>query len=277
MRICEDRANLSTEISVLTPDRGQCLYSSRAVMRFRPAGLAFAGRKGSDRTMQTAEKPRDLARDSIYQELRSEILMCSLRPGQLLQERDLVARLGVSKSPIRDALLKLEERGLIEVLPRKGYRVRQIDISDVRDMYGLRLILERECISMMMDTASKEVIEGLDAFVEAPSSPDLTTWIDYNRAFHTYIAVNCGNARLAMIAQEIIEQFDRLTYVSVTSSAELTLDKFEREHREIIDAIRTGNKRQAVALAGRHVQSSRKRVLDSLRSASIVDTSPEPN
>ncbi|HIC67808.1 MAG: GntR family transcriptional regulator [Paracoccus sp. (in: a-proteobacteria)] len=226
--------------------------------------------------MQSAEKPRDLARDSVYQELRSEILMCRLRPGQMLQERDLVARLGISKSPIRDALLKLEQRGLIEVLPRKGYRVRQIDISDVRDMYGLRLILERECISLMMDTASKDVLERLDDFAEAPSSPDLPTWIDYNRAFHTYIAAHCGNARLAMIAQEIIEQFDRLTYVSVTSSDDLSLDKFEREHREIIGAIRAGDKRQAIALAGRHVQSSRKRVLDSLRSASIVDTSPVP-
>ena len=227
--------------------------------------------------MQTAEKPRELARDNVYQELRSEILMCRLRPGQMLQERDLVARLGVSKSPIRDALLKLEERGLIEVLPRKGYRVRQIDVSDVRDMYGLRLILERECISLMMDTASAEVLEGLDAFTKAPASPDLATWIDYNRAFHTYIAAHCGNARLAMIAQEIIEQFDRLTYVSVTSSAQMSLDRFEHEHREIIEAIRAGNKRQALALAGRHVQRSRARVLDSLKSASIVDTSPVPD
>lgn len=226
--------------------------------------------------MQTADKPRDLARVSVYQELRSDILMCRLRPGQLLQERDLVARLGGSKSPIRDALLKLEERGLIDVLPRKGYRVRQIDVSDVRDMYGLRLILERECISLMMENASRKVIDGLDAFAHAPPSPDLSTWIEYNRGFHSYIAVHCGNARLAMIAQEIIEQFDRLTCVSVTSSDDLSLDRFEREHREIIEAIQAGKKRLAVSLARRHVQSSRKRVLDSLKSASIVDTSPMP-
>ncbi len=225
--------------------------------------------------MRKTDKPRDLARDSVYQKLRSEVLTCALRPGQLLQERDLVGRFGVSKSPIRDALLKLEEQGLIEVLPRRGYRVRRIDVSDVRDMYGLRLMLERECIALMMDSASDEILAGLEVFCEAPHSPDLTTWIDYNRAFHTYIAVNCGNARLARIAREVIEQFDRFTYVSVTSSDDLSLDQFVREHREIIDAIRQGNKRLAIARAGSHIQSSRKRVLDSLKSASIVDTTPD--
>lgn len=224
--------------------------------------------------MQTSEKSRDLARDSVYQRLRSDVLSCELRPGQLLQERDLVGQFAVSKSPIRDALLKLEEQGLIEVLPRKGYRVRRIDISDVRDMYGLRQILERECIALLIETAPDNVLEGLEAFRTGPPSPDLATWIDYNRAFHTYIAVNCGNARLARIAQETIEQFDRLTYVSVTSSDDLSLDLFVREHGEIIDAIRASNKRLAVARARDHIQSSRKRVLDSLQHASIIDSNP---
>ncbi len=204
------------------------------------------------------------------------MLSCELRPGQLLRERDLVGRFDVSKSPIRDALLKLEGQGLIEVLPRKGYRVRRIDVSDVRDMYGLRQILERECIVLMIESATPSVLEGLEAFRAAPPSPDLTTWIDYNRAFHSYIALNCGNARLAQITQEMIEQFDRFTYVSVTSSDDMSLDLFVREHGEIIDAIRAGNKRLAVAHARDHIQSSRKRVLDSLQNASIVDTNPAP-
>lgn len=227
------------------------------------------------RVMRTADKPRYLARDSVYQKLRSEVLSCVLRPGQLLLERDLVGRFDVSKSPIRDALLKLEEQGLIEVLPRKGYRVRRIDVSDVRDMYGLRQILERECISLMIDSAPESVLQGLEAFRNAPPTPDLTAWIDYNRAFHTYIAVHCGNARLARIAQEMIEQFDRFTYVSVTSSEEMSLDVFVREHGEIIDAIRAGNKRTATSRAREHIQSSRKRVLDSLQNASIIDSKPK--
>lgn len=222
--------------------------------------------------MTAAGRTQDLVRTSIYQKLRSDVLSCELRPGQMLQERDLVARFQTSKSPIRDALLKLEEQGLVEVMPRKGYRVKRIDISDVHDMYGLRQMLERECVSLMIDVASDEVLKGLEAFRNAPPESGLATWIDYNRAFHAYIAANCGNARLTRIAREMIEQFDRLTYVSVTSSRGMALDNYVDEHGEIIDAICARNKRQAVARMREHIESSRKRVLECLETISVVDT-----
>ncbi len=226
--------------------------------------------------MIVTDKSPDLVRDDIYQKLRSEVLSCELRPGQQIQERELVARFQVSKSPIRDALLKLEEQGLVEVLPRKGYRVRRIDIRDVRDMYGIRHMLERECVTLMIETASDEVLEKLETFRSGPRHADLSSWIAYNRAFHSYIAVNCGNARLARISREMIEQFDRLTKVSVTSSGdEMSLDIYVREHGEIIDAIRARNKRQATARDREHIESSRKRVLDSLETVSVIDTDPD--
>lgn len=225
--------------------------------------------------MSVAGKSQGLVRNDIYQRLRSEVLSCVLRPGQQIQERDLVARFQVSKSPIRDALLRLEAQGLVEVLPRKGYRVRRIDIKDVRDMYGLRHILERECITLMIETAPDEVLEGLEAFRAGPAEPGLAAWIDYNRAFHAYIAANCGNGRLARIARDMIEQFDRLTYVSVTSTGEMLLDAYVREHGEIIDAVRARDRRRAVARARDHIESSRRRVLDCLESFSVIDSEPE--
>ena len=225
--------------------------------------------------MTALGKTQDLARTNVYQKLREEVLSCAIRPGQQLQERDLVARFQMSKSPIRDALLKLEEQGLVEVLPRKGYRVKRIDVSDVRDMYGLRHILERECVTLLIDSASDEVLRGLDAFRVAPATSELAAWIVYNRAFHAYIAAHCGNARVARTARDTIEQFDRLTYVSITSADGDALDTYTREHGEIIDAIQARNKRQAVARARDHIESSRRRVLDSLETMSVIDSSPE--
>jgi GntR family transcriptional regulator, rspAB operon transcriptional repressor len=219
-------------------------------------------------------RPPDLVRTNVYQRLRADILSCALRPGLQLQERELVERFEVSKSPIRDALLKLEEQGLIEVLPRRGYRVRRIDIPDVRDMYEMRQIYEREALSRLMDTAPASTLEELNRFRIAPQDDSVAGWLDYNRAFHAFFPQYCGNARLARAALAIIEQFDRLTFVSVTQPGE-NLSHFVSEHARIIDAVQTGNRREALTLAREHIEASRRRVIQNLEQQSVIDTSPE--
>jgi len=211
-----------------------------------------------------------LIRSSVYERIRSEILSCALRPGAQLQERDLALRYAVSKSPVRDALLRLQEQNLIDVLPRKGYRVRPVSVADAREMYEMRSILERSCVARMIEAGAEDVLRRLDAFRFAPTGTDLGGWIAYNRSFHLAIAEGSGNARLARATREIIEQFDRLTYMSVTARESGSLSDFVREHVEIIEAIQQRDKRQAGMLIKDHVESSRKRLLNSLASLEII-------
>lgn len=218
--------------------------------------------------------PPDLVRTNVYQRLRADILSCALRPGLQLQERELVERFEVSKSPIRDALLKLEEQGLVDVLPRRGYRVRRIDLADVRNMYEMRQIYERECITRLIERADSAMIDSFEQFRQAPQGESLQVWLDYNRAFHSFPAQHCGNARLARSALEIIEQFDRLTYTSVAGHDD-QLAGFVAEHGCLIDAVRARNKREARVIARDHIESSRRRVMESLEAISVIDTSPE--
>jgi DNA-binding GntR family transcriptional regulator len=218
---------------------------------------------------EVAELPL-LVRTSVYQRLRAEILSCSLRPGSQIQERQLVERFQVSKSPIRDALLKLEEQNLVEVMPRKGYRVKRISLADARELYEMRQILERECIVRLIDSAPDSVLAELDQFRSMNQPIELPDWIDYNRRFHGFLADRCGNSRLARAAREVIEQFDRLTYMSVTSNEASSLADFIAQHGAMIDAIQRRDKRQALALARDHVDGSRRRVLDALESLSVI-------
>lgn len=220
-------------------------------------------------TEESADNRR-LVRTSVFQQLRADILSCALRPGSQLQERQLVERFQVSKSPIRDALLKLEEQNLIEVLPRKGYRVKPVSVADARELYELRQLLERECVSGLIEDAAPAVLSALDEFRTMTGVIELSEWIAYNRSFHGYLATHCGNSRLARMAKDVIDQFDRLTYVSVTSRDELKLADFNAEHGCIIDAIQRRDRRQALALIRDHVESSRRRVLDALGSAAVV-------
>ena len=99
------------------------------------------------------ERTPGLIRDNVYDKIRADILTCVFAPGVQLQENDLAERYAVSKSPVRDALLRLQEQGLIEVLPRKGYRVRPISVSDARELYEVRIMLEKACAKRAIETA----------------------------------------------------------------------------------------------------------------------------
>src|SRR5256885_15617151 len=85
---------------------------------------------------------RALLRTDIYRKLREEILACELPPGADLREQSLAARFSVSKSPVRDALLRLERERLVTISPRQGYRVAPVSVVDARDLFRLRSALE---------------------------------------------------------------------------------------------------------------------------------------
>lgn len=214
--------------------------------------------------------PPGLIRDDVYDRIRAEILACVLKPGSLVQENDIASRYAVSKSPVRDALLRLQEQGLVEVLPRKGYRIKPISVADAAEMYDMRVILERACIARAIDHATDDVLQTLDRFRKSGKTPDLPSWIAYNRAFHVAVVNAAGNARLGRAAREIIEEFDRLTYMSIVHFDTSGLSALVDEHVALIDSLQRRDKRAALAAARNHVEDARDRLLDSLSNLAVV-------
>ncbi len=104
-----------------------------------------------------------LLRDNVYLAIRNAILTCEYSPGQNLREQTLAERYRVSRSPIRDSLLRLEQENLVTVLPRQGYRVNPILPSDVKDILGLRLLLEPACAARAAQ-ADDAALRALDSF-----------------------------------------------------------------------------------------------------------------
>ena len=214
--------------------------------------------------------PGTLIRDDVHERMRAEILSCVLKPGSLAQENDLALRYGVSKSPVRDAFLRLEQQGLVEVLPRKGYRIKPISVADAAEMYEMRLLLERACIARAVDHATDDTLRALDAFRESARRVDLPAWVAYNRAFHVAVVRAGGNARMARVACDIIEEFDRLTYMSIARFDTGGLAALVCEHVELIDALQARDRRRALASARAHVEEARDRLLDSLSNLAVV-------
>lgn len=226
------------------------------------------------RTLQANETDQPNT-NTIYEQLHADILACDMAPGTQFQERQIAERFNVSKSPVRDALIKLQEQNLVQVIPRKGYRVTQISLSDARDLYEMRILLEREAIARLIDSGSDDELASLDTY-RSGSVESLDEWIKYNRSFHVHLAMICGNKRLAKAGREVVEQFDRLTKVSVSNSvlpnpmSVAVLEARMEEHRAIIDAIQARDRRKAVALSRDHIDESRKRLMAVLESASIT-------
>jgi DNA-binding GntR family transcriptional regulator len=155
-------------------------------------------------------------------------------------------------------------------MPRKGYRVRPISVADARDLYEMRMMLERACVTRLVETGTDAQLASLEPFRKAPADEELPRWIVYNRDFHLAIAEGCGNARLANATREVLEQFDRLTLISVTANENGGLSRYVAEHAAIIEAVQRRDKRAAASLFKDHVESSRKRLLECLASLPIV-------
>lgn len=208
---------------------------------------------------------------SVYDQIRGDILSCTLAPGLPIYEQELAQRLGVSKSPVREALLRLQEQNLVEVRPRSGYRVRPLSLVEAQEMYEMRLLYERACVTRAITHASDEQIATLEGCLTQDAHMPAPDWIALNRRFHSALATICGNARMADAATKLSDQFDRFTFVSVGRLPQpLDFSRFNNEHAEIVAALRARDKRRAVALVRQHIEASRQRTIQALANPAVV-------
>jgi DNA-binding GntR family transcriptional regulator len=203
----------------------------------------------------------DLLRDSVYRAIRAAILSCELQPGQELREQTLAEKYHVSRSPVRDSLLRLEQERLVTVLPRQGYRVNPIEIRDVEELFGLRLLISPACAAEAAQ-ADGEALRALDQFrsrSEGELNADL--YIDYNRAFYVAVAHLVANSRLSAVEIALIEEFNRIILIVLGAFHDAIIPVMMAEHDAIIDSIQSHDSDNASRRVHDHLVSDRGRVL----------------
>jgi GntR family transcriptional regulator, rspAB operon transcriptional repressor len=208
---------------------------------------------------------------SVFESIRAEILTCQLAPGALIYEQELAQRFGVSKSPVREALLRLQEQDLVEVRARSGYRVRPISLSEAQDMYEMRLIYEKACVEGAISRASNAQIDGLQEHLTTDANMLPADWIAMNKRFHSALAMCSGNAFLAEATNRLIDRFERFTFVSVGRLPQpVDFNRFNQEHLAIVGAMQARDKRRAIALIRAHIESSRLRAFQTFANPAVV-------
>ncbi len=219
--------------------------------------------------MQSLPTPRETAgnlllRESAHAVLRAEILNCELPPGAEIREAELAARFQVSKSPIRDALMRLEREGLVISTPRQGYRVASISPTDVEDMFQLRIALERACMERIIRHASDAQLAQLDRFRHFDPAQWDHNFVAYNRAFHHMLAELSANARMRDQLIDLIDQMERAVRVSVSNVKRGNPQSLVAQHGELIDALQQRQVKRAVRSTEKHISAAAKRVSNAI-------------
>lgn len=190
------------------------------------------------------------ARDRAYHDLRYRILTGRLAPGTTLLESELASLLSLSRTPVREAVIKLEEEGLVEVRPRHGVTVKALTIQDVADILHIFSALEVRAVEVVAQRGISDVehaaLEGLlDRMEAATRAGDIAGWSDLDDEFHSQIVALCGNLRL----QEAIGAYWGQQYRARVIIVPLRPSPIQSdiEHRGIVQALTAGNRTLARA------------------------------
>ena len=196
-------------------------------------------------------------RDVVFNTLRQAILTGELKPGERLMEIHLANKLGVSRTPIREAIRKLELEGLVTMIPRRGAEVAQITGKSLKDVLEVRRSLDALCAELACERISDAEIAALEAackeFEEATYTRDARVIAAADVALHDIIIKATNNNRLVQLVNNLAEQMYRYRFEYIKDYS--MHGRLVEEHRVIFEAIRKKDKVTAATAAVTHIDN----------------------
>lgn len=215
----------------------------------------------------TANGARRSQTRRAYDELKRRILDNELPPGTQALEQQTAEWLGMSRTPVREALIRLAQEGMVEVRPRHGMRVLPIAIADLREIYDLLAGLEATAADILarrgLNAVEAAELEGLlKGMTAALDAGDLTTWAEGDARFHRRIVEMSGNQRLIMMVETIREQSHRARMATLQLRPKPVASN--EEHAAVVAALRRRDGEAAVKLLRAHRLRSARLLIDLL-------------
>ena len=206
-------------------------------------------------------------RDVVFNTLRKAILRGELKPGERLMEIQLANKLGVSRTPIREAIRKLELEGLVLMIPRKGAEVAQITEKNMQDVLEVRKALEELSVQLACERITPEQVEEMkmaaEDFRKVLKSGDVTKIAEADVKFHDIIFAATNNQRLITLLNNLREQMYRFR-VEYLKQKEC-YPQLREEHDKLIALISGGEVEEACELMGCHIDNQASTVSDVIR------------
>lgn len=207
-------------------------------------------------------EPKTYLASTVYHALREAILQREFDPGEPLTEHDLCRRFGVSRTPVREALAKLERDRLVRVVPKKGAFVRSASPDEIRELYEIREALEALVVRLAaprLDDAELAAFEERFRELRARGAAATDTEVRLiGEEFHRYLAKRAGNGKLLEVLELIGEQIQSVWVMAIL--APRRVQGLIREHLGILEALRAGEVARAERLMVRHVRRVREAI-----------------
>lgn len=220
-------------------------------------------------SLQIASNSASSLPEFVYSELRRAILNGVFRPGQMLRQEEVAALMGVSRSPLREALPRLEAEGIVVLHPRRGYAVAALRPDEIKEVFDLRVLLESHlAVHSISKRTEADIAKVYEIANQMRQVADLTddkstaAWFDLNAAFHDALLSPAGMPhymRALATARGVIEAYIR-------AEVRLTGDKYEaqQEHGHLAQAFVNGDTTGFMEMIRQHSAHTRDRLLKGL-------------
>lgn len=207
-------------------------------------------------------------REVIFNTLREAIIVGELKPGERLMEVQLAEKMGVSRTPVREAIRKLELEGLVDMIPRKGAHVAELSVKDIVNVLEVRASLDGLATRLSAERITadelKDLKHVLTQFIAYVEKENLQGSIKKDVEFHDIIYRSSRNEKLIQIANNLREQVYRfrVIYLKDYSSPKELI----KEHTDIYDAIVGRNIEQAASMAQMHIKNQERTIIKAVKS-----------
>jgi DNA-binding GntR family transcriptional regulator len=205
-------------------------------------------------------RPQNLA-DSVYDQLKSELFEFRLLPGDRFTEGEVAERTGASRTPVRQALYRLQREGFLDVNFRNGWEVRPLDFAQLDAMYELRILIEQASVRRMKDLDSIELndvlvpIEARWRVRPADRSSEVVEFAKWDEEFHCSLVAASKNSEFARVHLEVTEKIRFVRRLSFTEHSRITATY--KEHSAILETLRNREFEAAADQLATHIEVSR--------------------
>lgn len=200
------------------------------------------------------ESNSDSVVDRVYEQLKAMAVSYELKPGERLNEGGIAKRLGVSRTPLREALNRLNTEGFLRFAPGKGFFCRELDAQEIFDLYELRKTLEVSAARLAIGRAKDADIDALAAFLDRtgpdPGERSTVELVELDEVFHEGLMAMSGNAEMLRVLRNVNA---RIRFVRWIDMDRINRSKTQAEHRAVLQSLKARDEATCIELLEKHI------------------------